>query len=500
MRKTKFALTLFIITFQLAATAQNQIAILKKPEWNSISTYDSKYGTSLELTNNTSAMIVTVPKEDFAIVAVDEKLAQKWLTPLTGFPMAMGKLKNNIIVIASTERSYFKSNNNTFKAFTLDESTGKVLSEKIIYDGNKEFVEVPAFYFDKDGSYFKMSSRLTEMKRKLHVGLPIVAAFTVKNIEKRHRSTQNFSIINFDDQLNQKEIIDPIMPDGDTWSISFNKDGSFLITTVDKNLAKLNIATYISSNEKPLKTISIPFNLGKAGDYSPIKCNSGKQVLQNNIAFLYTNPNKDLELLVAKLNFNDGTFISTTEVLDKNHLKEISKSYVPVSKKLDEITINSRYLQVKNIEEFGDKLLVGFASSYQIMYKNVITYYEGSIILNAYNTQLKQLYRQYIPRDYKIMNTNQGADISFSLKNQNLRMIANTNTSASTIVAMYCEMDINSGQMIKTNLIEKDDLKNGYYANTNSISWNPKSITIPYFDTPGMLSNKVDIQLQQLTY
>jgi len=52
MKKTKFALTTLFLLNLFIASAQNQIGVIKKPEWNLISSTDSRYGNKVNNENS----------------------------------------------------------------------------------------------------------------------------------------------------------------------------------------------------------------------------------------------------------------------------------------------------------------------------------------------------------------------------------------------------------------------------------------------------------------
>jgi len=498
--KIKLILSVLLILLQFNTFAQQQINVIKKPTWNIRASYDNRYGTKVDLSGNAIAMIVDVPKADFAVVTIDDKLSQKWLTELSGFPMAIGKFKNNIMVIAATDRSYFKSFSNQFKTYLLEEKTGKLITEKIIYDGSKDFVETPEFFFSENGAYFKMATRLTGLERKVHIGLPVVGFFTALKMEKDFNESQSYTVIDFNDKLEQIQKMEPDMPDGDTWKASYGDDGSFIVSTVDASKGKCNVAIYLSSSPSPLKTVSIPVDAFNQDDVSSITFASSKKPLINYIGIFYKNANKERSTLIARIDFNNGTFTSTKEVFDKVHLKELQKSFVPFNKKFDDLDFSDiKYLNIRHISEYNNILLVTISPKYSISSSRGSFTSEGSVLMNGYDTQMKPLYHQFIPRTYLSRSTGEGSDASFNQIGNTLRILANQSDGGS-VATMYAEMDLGSGTINKINMIPKDDIKSSYYADTESISWLNNSFVIPFVERMGIFSKKVDLQLLQLKY
>ncbi|GGG96664.1 hypothetical protein [Pedobacter zeae] len=498
--KIKLMFSLLLVFLQFNAFTQQQINVIKKPTWNIRASYDSKYGSKVDLSGNAIAMIVDVPNADFAVVTIDDKLSQKWITELSGFPMAIGKFKNNIMVIAATDHSYFKSFSNQFKAYLLEEKTGRLVSEKIIYDGSKDFVEMPEFFFSEDGAYFKMATRLTSLKRKVHIGLPIVGFFTALKMDKDFNESQSYTVIDFNDKLEQIQKMEPDMPDGDTWKASCGDDGSFIISTVDASKGKCNVAIYLSSSPSPLKTVSIPVDAFNQDDISSITFASSKKPLINYIGIFYKNANKERSTLIARIDFNNGTFTSIKEVFDKAHLKELQKSFVPANKKFDDLDFSDiKYLNIRNISEYNNTLLVTISPKYSVSSSRGSFTSEGSVLMNGYDAQMKPLYHQFLPRTYLSRGMGEASDLSFNQTENTLRILANQSDGGS-VATIYAEMDLGSGKINKISMIPKDDIKSSYYANTESISWLNNSFIIPFVERMGIFSKKVDLQLLQLKY
>jgi hypothetical protein len=490
---------LFLLTYFIS-NAQTVLRYEKEPQWNIIKSYDSRYGSTLQLEDDKVAMIVNTSKSDFAVVTIGDQLDQKWITEFSGFPMAIGRFKENILVIAATDRSYFKSFTNTFIGYLIDQKTGKLIATKTLYDGSKDFMEEPQFFFSKDGSYFKMSVRTTAMKKKIHVGLPIVGFLTVLKVEKDYATTTAYEFIDFDNQLVQSQRTSPIMPPGQTWEAACGEDGSFIIITKDSYVGKFNFATYLSGKREPLKSVSVPIDIFRGSNDGGMLVASSKTPLVNYFAMMYKNISKEQCLIVLKIDFAKGTFLLNQEIFDKSHIKELQKSFIPVNKKFDNLDFsNPRMMDVRSINEYDDKLLVTVSPGYIISSPNYSYRMEESVLINAYNQQIKPIYHQFIPRIYLSL-LGEGNDIAYNQKGNVLRMVANQKDGGTGVDAIYAEMDLNTGKMLKINELSKDHIKNSYYASTSTLWWQKNSFTIQFIQKPGGFAKKLDVQLLQLSY
>lgn len=491
---TRIALFLIIFFASITAFGQTQMGIIKDPQWNLVAAYNSKFKNTINLSDNSLAMVVGVPKVDFAVVNIDHKLTQKWLTPLSGYPLTIGKFKNNILVIAASDKNFISTFGGAYKAYLLEEKTGKLLAEKVIYEGNKEFIEEPDFFFATDGSYFRMSVRLTMMKRKTGI-------LAIYQSDKSYPKTQDFNVINYDENLNQREIIRPRMPEGEQWTMSNGADGSLFIATVDNNAGKVSAATYTASSADPLKIVTIPLDIRKNRKITSILSTAGSNPFINYLAVVYENTDKETALITARIDFKDGTSKVTKEIFDNKHVKELQKSFVPVNKTFDDLQFSKiEFLEVKHIAEYGDKLLVGVGPSFIQTSKYGTVTFDGSLLMKVYDSEVKQLYHQFIPRTYMSLG-GEGSKVAYSLKDNTLRMVANLRSgSFSSVYSLYAEMDFTTGKMLVTNKVADKDIKKGFYVNTESVTWLNDSFILAYYDKQRIFRTTLDAQMQLLSY
>ncbi|TKC59168.1 hypothetical protein FBD94_16685 [Pedobacter hiemivivus] len=488
--------------FSLTTFGQSQSNIIKKTEWNGMVSFVSKYGVmfqnqfgqTLELSDNNTAMIIGTPKVDFAIVNIDGKLTQKWITPLKGYPLGIGKFHGAILVIAAADKGFANNMTPIYKAYVLEEQTGKLISEKIIYEGNEDYLEDHDLFFAKDGSYFMMSVRHTEKKRK-------VGIFNTEKAESDFKSTTSFTLIDFDRQLNQREKTNPVIPKGESWMVSDYQSGRFLISAIDKAAGKLNVATYVASSPDPLVTVSIPIDLHKSGDIYSAKTISAPDSLINYMAIIYLNQNREVALSVAKIHFNTRTYSVINEVFDKKHMKELKDSFVASDKKNDDLTFSSpNFFGIRSVELYGNKLMVALSSRYVSSYNKIVITAESSMLLNVYDKNLKKQYHQFLPREFYNM-TNQGFDVAFNLKGSTLKMLYNKKSNVnSDVVPIYSEMDIENGKILKMNKIMGAETNEDYFMNTKSVSWMDQSCVIPYLDRQRAFSIKLGMQMQLVNH
>ena len=153
MKKALFFLILILPGFA-AAQSDNPV---------SDDLYTDTRGISavIYLNNDINVMEILNNDESFDLIAVDGNMKVVWRTTLQGQVIGAGTYKNKIAVVAATQHSGLKGNNNTYKGFIIDPITGKTITEKVIYEDDNDYIEVP--YALINNNYFKFGVRKTNV-------------------------------------------------------------------------------------------------------------------------------------------------------------------------------------------------------------------------------------------------------------------------------------------------------------------------------------------------
>lgn len=212
---------------------------------------------------------------------------------------------------------------------------------------------------------------------------------------------------------------------------------------------------------------------------------------------------KGTTLYLSQLDFSSGNYKLKKEPFTKDTFKQLEKSYINVNKKMDGPALGSaNNLFVNSISKIGDKIMVGTGGIGRVSGQYTTTLWHRSEILNVFDTDLNLLYRQVIPRNFPKINVLDFSRIAYNYhpETQQLQFVCNTFKGMNSNVVLYGEIDMNNGQILKINHLEKSKIGNRAYVNGASVLWNSKGFIIPYFDPKGMTGTKYDIFVKEYVY
>ncbi len=469
-----------VLFFVFTVKAQKQLKHIKDPEWNILND-----GTTppVSLSDGNVALALEITKGGHAVVSVDDQLVQKWATTVKGVPTRIGRLKGKFLVISSIRSENGKSFTRQIIGSFLDEISGKILDEKTLYTYTDIYYEDIDFFLSNDGSYLNISVRKTMMdKRKRIIDF---------------KKTTGYRFIEFDDQLNQKQVSEPILLPGEILNSRCDKDGNLMVISNDVSGKAINAAAYTKNKKEPFKTITIPFRPYSTYNSGEFQFSGSKKPLVCYLAVV----SDDLGVMTVKFNFEDGTSTVNKEFITSSYIKELEKTFVPINKKFDDFKFFTKWLEILGIEEIGDQIVVSISPSKVGAISTVAYTIYGGILLNFYNQDMKKTYHQFVPRTFLSMSGIGGENIAFRKEGNLLKMVSNLkNTNLSDAIALYMEMDLNSGEMKKMVELPKDPIKNRYYSNPLQICWLKKSFILPFTEDTGGGFQKPDLQFLQFSY
>lgn len=181
-------------------------------------------------------------------------------------------------------------------------------------------------------------------------------------------------------------------------------------------------------------------------------------------------------------------------------MKELEKAYVPVNKKLDKpFDLIGKYASVRLMTEKNDRLLVFMSSQCEVVYSgqygSMVSFREGSLLINGYDLDVNLKYNQLFPAGY----VNNGAGYN----NPGCQKVGNSLCLLADFKddgTLYGMMDINTGNWSSMELFRKKKLSGSDYAQGNHVCWYPNGFILPYTRQKGMRRVNQDISLVQFTY
>jgi hypothetical protein len=455
--------------------------------------------SSFIFNDHINIMQVNKDNETFEMIAVNDQMQVIWKTELKGYALAGAKFKNKILAVASTDYSAMKSNNNTYKGYLLDPATGKILVEKVLYDGPMAYMTLP-YVFTGDGDFFKLAIRQNGMERRIHVTTPLI--FMISNsYAKQMNETKNLDVIDFNDQLEAINKFKPEIANGDFINWTCNNTGDMFIAWL--NEGSLDFVKYNAGKTSPSNKVSADIAFKKEnsdmspGSYMAI-APSKKEGSLLYYGLMYKNlNNKEIELGVGKIDFSNGKKQFVSEVFTKDHIKSLEKAFVPVNKKMDKPDLFSpKSLGVRGIGENNGHLVISITGRSSSQGSMGVWELESSTLLNGYNTDLKLKYQQFIPSGYSFPTRILPSGYYFN--KDKLFVVTNDKQGMTTMYATYAVLDLNTGQWDKMVWLSKKKVSNSDFAGSSSVLWYSNGFIVPYLAMKsGIGTTKYSLTLQQ---
>ncbi|MES2269121.1 MAG: hypothetical protein V4520_20320 [Bacteroidota bacterium] len=484
---------LTILFFPFFALAQNEPPVIED------FIKSVKTSNSFAFNDHLNIMQVSTDDENFDLIAINDKMQVVWRTSLAGYGIKTDKLKGKIIALASSDHGDFKGTNNTFIAYAVDPSNGKVLANKTVYKSSDEYIEYPQMYTG-EGSFFKLAVRQTAYKRKLHLAGPTMSIFSTGSFYRKElNDTRSLKVIEFDDKLDSVKTFNPVISAGTFLSIAWNKHADMFISWM--NGPSIEIYKYDAGKTAPSNQMTVPVNF-KTERGAVVSEELFMQPAENpNVLYysmVYKNLNKDPELGVGKLDFSSGKKAYVVQLLDNKSLKALKKNFVPLNKDLDYVRygfVNA--ISVKYMTETSGRVIITVASNYKMSTGNPnagnYDMYEDALLVNGFDTELQLKYQQFLPVNYFYPST--WLQTGYNINRNKLYIVANMRKGFGTILGVYGVLDINSGKWDKMERLSKKNLDNKAHAMGTSILWFGDNFVVPYYSRK-FFSVKSDLSLQ----
>jgi len=455
--------------------------------------------TMCQLDEHTWLTQTILTDNNFEVDAINDQMEVVWTAQLEGHPHFVGKLKNKVIVIASTEYSVMASYNSTYKAYLLNKESGETVAEKVVSD-RQDVLSLPYFSTSADGSYFKMLVRYNGMERRARMAIAPVALFTIKKTTQNYMSAKELDLIELNENLDVTSTIKPPVTDGVLYSVKFNEKGAmFLLWHTAKSIRYEKYDPGKSTPivvEQPIE-LEIPVDLETDKFFTCIP-KSNPDVLFSSI--MVKEKHGDLNLMVTKVDFKTQTQQTVSDAFSSDRVNQIEKNAPVLGKKLGKPDIgNHNELQLRGIREsggkvvteiYGDRTYVGTGIN-----SGVSKTTQKSVVFNVFSDDLKPLSVAVFPNDNANWHT---PEPGFTIRENVLYVVA---TGPSSNKPIYGEYDLNEGQWNRTELLGKKPLNSDDVAQGDNIMWFADGFIIPYADYNTILMgrNSINYHLQHIT-
>jgi hypothetical protein len=442
---------------------------------------------SFKLNDHVSVVQTNVDDENFELIAVNDKMEVLWRTSFKGYAFGADKFKGHILAFAAANHSEKKGYSGPYTGYLVNETTGKLILQKEIYNSSpSDKKELAIAYFTGNGAYCNLAVEQVDKDTRF---------FPTDKIN----TSNDLKLMSINEKL---EVVNTrhIIPDGTFVNLIYNNNGDLFLFVLQENKT-LKVSKYDAGKTEASGAIMQDIDLPNKPeiDYnsrfvfpSPTNPNVVYFTLTHN------NPDKDHELTVGKLDFSTHKGQVVNEVFSRNHVRDIEKSYVPFDKKLDKpiIGYDVELLTTRHLEEYNGTLLVTLSEwGSDKLSAGSFSFGELSVIINGYDLNLKPKFQQVLPTHYGFYFP---FFTGYHTDNNALYVVSNT-ASGSSLIALYGKLDLTTGNWVKLEKLQKDDLGKFDYSDYH-VMWFTKEFIVPYVDLKNFVKVTQVINLASYQY
>lgn len=459
--------------------------------------------TSVRLNKDAIAFVSNDGDKAVEITCTDNGTNIQWSTQLEGYVRDAKLLGENLLIIVSTDFTVMTSANSTYKAYLVGARKGNLLKSKVLFSGNNDFHTIPYVLISKDKKTLTLATRETAVKRNVKIGVGTLGAlYTIKRTIDQSNKIKSFNVLTFDDNLEEKGAISPVLPDGDFIGIQKTLNDDMYIA-VSQNKQGITISQYLPGSEKALKSINETFSY-----YSGM---IGTEHLNEQIKFFADTLSGNAIYITGSFKtgdeyvsiFNKYDFVKNQhkrfkKVFNKSEIKEMEKAFKPVNKEFKKLSLGGpkcMELQEVVVHKDGYFLIISDESvTAPGQYSGPVPYSEG-IIVYSLDRELIPKTISTIPRYFVGYPK---PCLKIYLKDNSVYIFASHETHANFIIA---KVNLISGKVENLQLTEPSKAGRTDYSQLSEAIMSDDRILLPVLDPKlSMLKVKSDIQLYQLAW
>ena len=486
-KKTAIAVLLLFSTFICQAQ--------KEPVFNDFAKNVKEITEKLHFNDNITVYEVKNDNDNFDVVAVDNNLNLLWRTNLKGYCFTIANFKGKILAVACTQYTNYRLHNNTYKGFLLDSKTGNVTLEKVIYQGQQQYLMDVKIMRTEDGSSFKMALTQTEFERRVHFGiaLPVVTIFPGGNPFAQMKSMTDMLVMDYDENLNVSNTLKPVAENGYLVDMAASANGDLALVWYTGGVVTVDM--YKQGKTTLFGQLSESIDYTKNGDERDFAAADKMQMIASKrnpdvyyIALVEKSTSNEWTLMMCKFDFKKNTHVYGYLVYDNKSMKDLEKAYVPFDKKIDKPDIYAqRLLDVRNISEVDGKLLISVSARYTKPGQYADAICEKSLLINGFDQDLNLLYQQQMPSSCG--NFLHYLDGGYHVGETTLD-IAEVYDNNKFIVG---SLNATTGQWNNLYTLKRLD---DYYPYPQNAMWINGGVILSYYKFKGLTKTNADISLQ----
>lgn len=425
-----------------------------------------------------------------AVIAFKTNMDIVWKTEITGIPLAIGKFKQQLLVITADGQERYKGMSNSYTAWLINPGSGNLIKKNNFYKGKEDFREEPVFLYAPDGSYVKVGVRKTSLKKQLKLIL-------LNKVTQQFYETQDFTVYDLTDKLVLTNPVKPTLSQGKFGGAFCNNTGELFIRTLESNNT-ITVSKYEKSQLTPVKQMRQ--ETGALDEIYSFFEQSKIDPDKIYIATTYKNKTKEKVLSVSVLNFNSGEQNLVTEIFTNAHVKDLVKLFEPVNHKMGDHKFgNPRCTLINEVYETSGNLIVAL-STQEVISLNSRPFYDSyDYLMNIYDAKLSVKHQQIIPRYYSQLQ-DVGFGISLHAEGNKLYIATNNNKGPFAVNTLFGVLDLPTGKIISLNYLDKKAVKGTDTLNPTATLWNKQGFTLDYMEIKRLIHTDIDIHVQQFAY
>jgi len=454
--------------------------------------YSQGYLITKTLPGNDSIAFTTLRygRHDYGFGVISSKGVMNWQVAVPGYPLGMGKFKNNVVVFYTFEDLSSLTALKNVHAALIGLSEKKIIEDKIVYSNETKYQIDPSVLDDPAGNFIYLLIRTTPLRGGI--------ASMANNADTKLNETTQLSAISLEPNLTtqSKDFKSLALESTFVGATSGINNDIFISSFSDERLVTEKFDK--DGNLKGKLSVEVPIR-NKSKFYPVIKYDSlaGNCV---DIAIAYKNNNKDDVLRSFRFNFNDQKGSASEEaVLNKDYVKQLVHAQDEKSRLSNFKSIDDLY--PVQIVETNDKVIVLKEIQYHFIPSgsNAEQFYSDGSIISIYTKKDLHLERDVIIDKSFGTFIMGGTAICSYMKNGKLYTVTCELSGPGKTKTFLYTINIDNGSMEKKEL-EKEDAGKGWITDPTTILWFTDNFITPFNSAKAFIHLKFETDLQSANY
>ncbi len=456
---------------------------------------------TIRLNPNVIAFVSNDNNKAVEVNCTDNNSNRKWTARVNGYLQDVVVLGKNVLIIVSTDFTFFTRANSTYKGYLISGDKGTVIKEKTLFSGNNDYFTFPYSMISKDHKTYTLVTRETAVKRTVKIAPGFVGGlYLMKTMSDQANKVRAFNVLTFDENLEETTRVSPDLPNGDFIGISKTINGDTYIA-VSENKKGITISKYLPNKEKAVKSVTEPYSfyggfLGM-GHLSEL-VSFHTDTISNNVAYMSGSfkSGDDYITMFNKYDFEGNQHKRFIKSFTRSEVRDMEKAYTPLNKEFKKLKLapakNLELLDVVMHENGYFMFLSDKSYTTGTPNSPPVPYSEGIIVYNLDKNLAIQTIST-IPRSYMGV---EDAKLKIYSKKGSLYVLASHDNHANFMMA---KINTKTGKLEDIQRAEPDKASKTDFASLSEAVMSDTKILLPVLDYKLAIGKiKFDVLLYQL--